>query len=438
MMKQYFTLRSHYRLLVALSIMASLLVSCAPQEDKAIEIEFWAMGREGELAPKLIQQFTQENPDIRVRVQQIPWTAAHEKLLTAFAGDALPDVVQLGNTWIAEFAAVGALAALNTYEAKSSVIYADDYFHGVWQTNWIDNTLYGLPWYVDTRLLFYRRDLLQEAGFENPPETWAEWRAALVAIKSLVNRDTTVNEKFSVLLPLNEFMPQVVFSLQQQAPLLRDQDQFSNFSDPQHIAALEYYLNFFRANLAPAATESEIANVWNEFARGYFSFYISGPWNIGEFRRRLPLALHDKWATAPMPGPQGLGTSIAGGSSIAVIETSEHKSEAFRLLEFLSRPDIQLKFYAMSGNLPARLKSWQDPLLAGDKYAAAFFKQLERVKPVPRIPEWERIAQEIKVATERAVNEKWSAETTANEIDRRANLILAKRRWMLSKQEAHP
>src|SRR3546814_7916793 len=62
------------------------------------------------------------------------------------------------------------------------------YFEGVWASNLIDGHLYGVPWYVDTRLLFYRRDILKRAGFDAPPVTWAEWRRQMVAIKALVGR----------------------------------------------------------------------------------------------------------------------------------------------------------------------------------------------------------------------------------------------------------
>ncbi len=79
----------------------------------ARELNVWAFGVEGENMEKMVRDFERANPDIRVRVQQIPWTAAHEKLLTAFVGGALPDVAQLGNTWIPEFAALRALAPLD-------------------------------------------------------------------------------------------------------------------------------------------------------------------------------------------------------------------------------------------------------------------------------------------------------------------------------------
>ena len=66
------------------------------------------MGREGEVLSDLVPAFEEEHPGIRVQVQQIPWSAAHEKLLTAFVGDATPDIAMLGNTWVPEFVALGA------------------------------------------------------------------------------------------------------------------------------------------------------------------------------------------------------------------------------------------------------------------------------------------------------------------------------------------
>src|SRR5688572_5999209 len=64
-----------------------LSAACGNAEGaREVEIRFWAMGAEGEQVAKLVPQFERENPGIRVRVQQIPWTAAHEKLLTAHVG----------------------------------------------------------------------------------------------------------------------------------------------------------------------------------------------------------------------------------------------------------------------------------------------------------------------------------------------------------------
>ena len=183
----------------------------APPRDTVVR--FWAMGREGEVVTELLREFERTHPGIRVEVQQLPWTAAHEKLLTAFAGDATPDVCQLGNTWIPEFAALNALEPLGERVAASAVIDPRDYFPGIWDTNVVDGKLYGVPWYVDTRLLFYRRDLLARAGYATPPRSWAEWTAALAAMKRDAGPD-----RYAILLPLNEFEPLVALALQQERP----------------------------------------------------------------------------------------------------------------------------------------------------------------------------------------------------------------------------
>src|SRR6266702_3627598 len=78
------------------------LAACRPAAGGVV-LDFWGLGREGEVVAELMPAFERENPGIRVRVQQIPWTAAHEKLLTAYVGNATPDVAQLGNTWVPEF-----------------------------------------------------------------------------------------------------------------------------------------------------------------------------------------------------------------------------------------------------------------------------------------------------------------------------------------------
>jgi len=389
------------------------------------------MGREGEVIERLLPQFRKLHPEIQVKVQQQPWTAAHEKLLTAVAGDATPDVCQLGNTWIPEFAALEALEPLGPNAAQSTIVHRDDYFPGIWDTNLIGGTLYGVPWYVDTRLLFYRRDLLARAGFAAPPKTWEEWSRMLAGIKALVGP-----ERYSVLLPLNEFEPLLVLAIQQPEPLLRQDDRFGNFRGAGFRRALTFFVEMFQRGWAPPVSDTQISNVWNELGRGYYSFYISGPWNIGEFKRRLPPGLQPTWMTASMPGPDGPGASLAGGSSLVIFHRSRHKADAWRLLEYLSSPDVQRQFYELTGDLPPRRASWRDPRLAENPYARAFLEQLERVKPTPKVPEWERIVTQMRLVAERVVDGKLSVDQAAQELDQTVDAILEKRRWLADRGAA--
>ncbi|HSA79657.1 MAG TPA: extracellular solute-binding protein, partial [Geminicoccaceae bacterium] len=162
------------------------LGGCGDGADPRVTIDFWAMGREGEVVRELTEAFERANPDIAVRVQQIPWSAAHEKLLTAYAGDAMPDVFQLGSTWVPEFVALDAIAPLDGRLAQASGLARADFFEGIVQTNEIEGRLYGVPWYVDTRLLFYRQDILARAGHPEPPRSWQDWQDAMVAVNQVV------------------------------------------------------------------------------------------------------------------------------------------------------------------------------------------------------------------------------------------------------------
>jgi multiple sugar transport system substrate-binding protein len=418
--------------LVTLAALTSLAGGCSKGRRGVTILEFWALGREGEMVQKLIPEFERRDRDIRVRVQQIPWSAAHEKILTAFVGDAMPDLFQAGTTWIPELVALNALEPLDPWLRNSSRVPLEDYFHGILQTNEIDGTMYGLPWYVDTRVLFYRSDVLRELASPEPPRTWPAWLDVMARIP-----DSAAGRSYAILLPFGEWEPLVIFAFQLGAELLRENDQHGNFRSAPFRRAFEFYLELFRRNLAPPAGASQITSLYHDFASGYFSFYISGPWNLGEFRRRLPDSMQASWDTAPMPAPgkQYPGESIAGGASLVVVRTSPHKKAAWRLIEYLSQREQQLEFHRLTGDLPARQSAWESAELRADSRAQAFRAQLQRLRTVPRIPEWERIAHKISSYSERVVRGSMRVEEALTALDRDVDDLLEKRRWLLRRAQ---
>ena len=408
-----------------------LLFGCTGPDDGREVVKFWAMGREGEVVAELIPEFERLHPGIRVELQQIPWSAAHEKLLTAFAGRVTPDLAQLGSSWVPELVALGALEPIDALAARSQAVRAHDYFTGIWGGNVIGGRTWGVPWYADTRLLFYRSDLLEQAGYSQVPDTWAGWLDAMRAVKQRgAKRD------YAIFLPINEYEPLLALALQQPEPLLRNGGRYGNFQSAGFVRASEFYLDMFRQGLAPRATNTQISNIHDEFAKGHFAFIITGPWNIGEFKRRMPAERQDDWMTAPLPGPSGPGLSIAGGSTLGLFARSERKAAAWKLVEYLSRPEVQLRFFELTGDLPPRRSAWNAPLLASDRYAQAFRAQLERTRAPPAVPEWERIGQQMRIVSERAVAGQISAARFRATLDRDTDAMLEKRRWKLAREAA--
>ncbi|OHD05804.1 extracellular solute-binding protein [Sphingopyxis sp. RIFCSPHIGHO2_12_FULL_65_19] len=410
--------------LAALPLLPTL-GACGARRDGALTI--WAMGNEGANLPALLKTLTLPAAMPPIEVQPLPWTAAHEKLLTGFAGGSLPAIGQVGNSWIAEMAAIGALAPV---PPSAQPILADQ-FAAVVDTNRIAGKIWAVPWYVDTRLQFYRKDLFARAGHAAPPADWTGWKAALHQVKRQAGEGN-----YALLYPLNEYEQLTTLALSAGARMLRDNGARGAFSDPEFKAALAFYKSLFDERLAPMASAAQISNVWNEFARGYFSTFLSGPWTIGDMENRLPAAMRGKWGTAPNPGPNGIGSAAPGGSSLVVFAGTENPGAAWDVLTGLLSPAAQLDFHALTGSLPARRSVWQAAGLASDPAVAPFATQLDRATPLPKVPEWERIVTEMQVVAERMVRGQYGVDEAAAEIDRRADRLLEKRRWMLDKGKA--
>lgn len=414
----------------------AVLLACAPDDGgDGITLRFWGMGREGEVVAELMDGFHSENPGIRVHVQQIPWTAAHEKLLTGFVGGAMPDVAQLGNTWVAEFAAINALEPLDPWIAQSEEVTAAAFFDGVWSTNIVSDTVWGVPWYVDTRVIFYRTDLLAQAGYEAMPRTWDEWVEAMHAIKRIAGPD-----RYAIFLPTNEWAQPALFGLQNGSTLLDEDGTHGAFSEPAFREAFDFYLSLYRDGLAPPMGHYDVANPYQEFGRGFFAMWITGPWNLGEFQRRLPPDAQDRWSTAPMPGPTGAatGVSLAGGASLVMYRGTEHPDAAWKLIEYLSRPEQQHRFHELTGSLPARTAAWETSELATAPLTRAFWEQLQRVEPLPAVPEIESIMSRLIEHSESAIRGGTPAADALAALDRDTDRMLEKRRWMLARHQEMP
>ena len=128
------------------------------------------------------------------------------------------------------------------------------------------------------------------------------------------------------------------------------------------------------------------------FANGDARAFISGPWMIGVVTDAG--ADPATWTVAHQP-TEAAGTSFVGGGNLAVFEQSDNKEAAWAFVEYLSRPEVQVKWYETVKDLPSVQSAWDDPALADDEMVAAFGEQLDDAKSAPAIPNWEQIASAI-------------------------------------------
>jgi multiple sugar transport system substrate-binding protein len=342
-------------------------------------ITVWGMGAEGEKLDVLAKDFMADNPGVQVKVTPISWDVAHDKLLTSVAGDTTPDVSQMGTTWMGEFAKTGALAEV------PEDISLDGTFEGARNTAIVDGTTYGVPWYVETRVLYYRTDIAEKAGITEPPGTWEELKAMAQAMKE------KGGAKYGISLAPNnwqEFMPFVWQNGGEGAT----EDGFS-FDSPEVIEALEFYKSFFDEGLtSPSVPEG--FDVTQGFVAGTHPMFFSGPWHMSLIEEQGGAELEGKWDVAPMP-KQETGTSFVGGSDLVVFESSENKDAAWAFVSYLLEPEVQQKWYTEVSALPSVEAAWEQGELSTDEKLALFGEQLRDAKSPPPIPKWEQVAAEV-------------------------------------------
>jgi len=340
-------------------------------------ISVWAMGAEGEKLDVLAKDFMAANPSIKVNVTPIAWDVAHDKLLTSVAGNQTPDVSQMGTTWMGEFAKTGAL------DEVSDSIDLDSFFESARSTGIVDETAYGVPWYVETRLLYYRTDIAEKAGIAEPPQTWDELKTMATAMKE------KGGAKYGISLSPNNWQEFLPFVWQNGGEVVSEEGEFT-FDSPEVVEALEFYQSFFKEGLT-AASVPEGFDITPAFVQGTHPMFFSGPWHMSLIQETGGADIEGKWAVAPMPEKES-GTSFIGGSDLVVFKNSDNKAAAWKFVEYLSTPEVQQKWYTTVSALPSVESAWDSGTLSTDENLSLFGEQLKDAKTPPVIPRWEQVA----------------------------------------------
>ncbi|MCS7151196.1 MAG: extracellular solute-binding protein [Endomicrobia bacterium] len=407
----------------------TILSTCFALANETI-LTVWAMGAEGRKLPEMAKRFEQENPGVKVVVQPIPWGAAHEKLLTAVVGGIPPDVCQLGTTWMSEFYAMEALEPLDEFIQNSKVISKEKYFSGSWNTCVFNGKVYGIPWYVDTRILFYRTDLLKSVGYDHPPRTWDELIDAGKKLTKDLNNDGRI-DRWAINLPSGGsgiWTELGFFVWQNDAEFLTEDNKKSLVLTPKFVEAVKFYYDIFNKHkIAPIGAQADI-DIFHAFRTGYFCMFVSGPWMI-ELVSKECAEIEGRWFVSPLWTKDKKSkkyTSFVGGCNLVIFKKSQRKDVAWKFIEFMSRPENQVEWYKLTTDLPAIRSAWYHKYFDDKPMMKAFLKQLEDAKGPPNIPEWEQIAYVIGQKMELIIRENAPIEDTLRILDKEINTILEK------------
>lgn len=387
---------------------ASLAPALSPAGPIEGELTVWAMGNEGVKLSVMADAFMAENPGTTVNVTPVDWGQAVAKLQTAIAGGQTPDVSQMGTDMMGQFAATKALEPVPADFDQSA------FFESAWNTNIVDGTVYGVPWYVETRLLYYRTDIAAKAGITKAPATMDDLKAMATALQA------EGGAEWGISLGTKNWQEYLPFLWSNGGTVVDDAGAFQ-LNSPEAVEALTMYDSYFEEGLSPKSVP-EGFDITPAFVSGTHPMFFSGPWHLSLITEAGGADFADKWAIAQMPANVS-STSFLGGANLVVYKESKNKDLAWAFVKYLSDPATQVAWYEEVTVLPAVQAAWDDPALADDANLAQFGQQLESTQAQPASASWSELADSLNSTLEKMTTGDLSPQDAADEMQAAAESI---------------
>jgi multiple sugar transport system substrate-binding protein len=371
--------------LTALAFAATVAPAMAQDGDASLDgttVEIWTMEEPAKFS-ELVKPF-EEATGVDVDVEAVPWGDVGNKLTTAVASGGGPDVTQVGLSLLPTFVKAGALADLTPYLADHPGLDSSNFPEAVSAENLGGDGAYNsVPWVADTRILFYRTDILEEAGLSGPPTTWDEFMATAEALAATDSAD------YGYYIPQWDAPLPIQFTWQAGGEVVGPDGEVT-LDTPEFRKAVDFYLSFFEKGLVPTASD------WDQaagFISGAAPMLISGPYLAAMLEDQAP-ELEGKWAVTTMPA-DAAGTALFAGSNMGLWEGSDNVPGALALLEYLAAPETQVAWFEATSQLPTNLAAAADSAVTSDPNVAVYTQQLQDAKLLPMIAVWDKVGAEI-------------------------------------------
>lgn len=379
--------------------------AAAPELKKGSTITMWIMPNSPQPVPdleKVLAKFTQDT-GVNVKVEAVGWGDALAKLTAAATSGQGPDVTQLGTTWVAQYAAMGALADVT--EKVADVGGEAAFPPPSWNTTKIKgkDNVYSIPWFTDVRAIFYRKDVLAKAGLD-PATAFADWDSFRATLEK-INGTAVGGKKMAAIGMPGKNSWDVAHNMipwmwGAGGSELSSDGKESPVNSPEATKGVMFWAGLAKDGLAyKPALQKNTAEVEALFANGNFSVIVSNPGLANTFKVDKAkggykgTAADGNFAVAPVPaGPAGRFTFF-GGSNLSIFKSSKNQNEAWALVKYLATKDAQLAYSRTVGFLPATVEAQNDPAYAAADQNPAFLEAVKSGRSYPGVPAWGGIEQ---------------------------------------------
>jgi len=347
----------------------ALTIGMVPAYSQAVTLDFWDMAWAGAdyvtTAEAQVAKFNAENPDIQVTYRNIPWSNWYETFVTALASGSAPDVSTGGGFQAVALYGQGEILPVDDVIAE----IGDDFVPGTLDAMKYDGVSVAVPWATSTRVLFYRKDILEKAGVA-VPTTFEEFRAAAKAV--------TGNGVYGLVSSGDaggmHWIPYVTLA---NGGGLFNEDGTAGLTSEASMTGLGILAGIVAdGSLNPASVGYVNNDAIGSFGRGEAAFLLSGALMPSQVP---PEAAALIGVVPPLKGAHGEAETLHFVNNIMLYKQTEHPAEAKKFLKWWSDNALPLWSEGKVGNLPTRASVAADERFASNEFAQAALNEYEPI-----------------------------------------------------------
>ncbi|WP_455680851.1 extracellular solute-binding protein [Streptomyces mirabilis] len=373
---------------VSVLVMTAGLSACSSSSDTSDDgsggsttIDVWLMrdSVSAQFQKDFVKGFEAAHPDIKVKVQIQEWDGIGEKVTAALASNDAPDVIETGNTQVAQFAQSGGLLDLSD---KVDDLGGKNWLKGLAEPGVYGGKQYGIPYYAANRVVIYRTDLFKKAGIDATAiKTRDQWTAAT---KKLNTGDTQ-----GIYLPGQNWYTLSGFVWDEGGDLATESGGKwkGTLDSPEAIRGMEFYEKLQALGKGPKDSDEANPPQADVMAKGKVAQVISTPGGANVVIQNNP-ALKGKLGFFPIPGKAAdkPGAVFTGGSDLVIPTASTKQDAAYTFVKELTGDTWQKKLAVAMSYVPN--KTTLASSVAADPGAAAMAVGAAQGHATPNTPGW--------------------------------------------------
>lgn len=348
--------------------------AAASGNNENVTIRFWDGNWNEQTFTQIKELWAKDHPNIKLDAEFLVDNGMSDKYTLALQNGTAPDVLACALDWTTTFGNAGLLAPLDDYIKKDNVDVSK-YVKGAINASTVGGKLYALPFRSETYTLFYNKDILSAAGYNKAPETWDDVKAvAKACTKGDVAGYGVVGTNYG-----NYSFQYITMLRSSGGEILNADNTKSALGSDVALKTAQLYKDL--SAYAPNS-KMENDNVANRtlFASGKLAMYLSGVYDVPEIKKANP---NLNFACAMVPTQNGAErSSILGGWSVAVANSSKNKDAAWEFVKFLTSPDVAAVYTNTFTGTGAPAKAFADlpdDIIKPNADALAYAKALPSV-----------------------------------------------------------